>query len=295
MIKPIRIPSLTALATLIQVADSGNFTTAGKKLFLTQSAVSRQVQLLEEHYGCRLLQRNSHGVSLSPEGELVVQCARRMLSDLTQLEEKLHVRSAAFRIRMHVSLALRWFLPRLPAFYRLYPDSQLTIETVATDQVGIDTGVDACIAYVADLSDPDAPAPVIRERLIPVCSPDLRSGKKGLRSLKDLSRFTLLHRSDNHEDWHEWLAAHGVTDLGDYKHLTFNLDELVLDAAIRGLGVAMTDATLALDAIQRGELVVPFGQPLTTGGGYVLQIAPHAMAHKILPEVVAWIESSSAL
>ncbi len=62
--------------------------------------------------------------------------------------------------------------------------------------------------------------------------------------------------------------ANGGKSLEDYRHIPFNLDELALDAAARGLGVAMTDLTLAQESLDRGVLVVPFGQPLKTRGIY---------------------------
>lgn len=81
--------------------------------------------------------------------------------------------------------------------------------------------------------------------------------------------------------------------LEDYRHIPFNLDELALDAAARGMGVAVTDMTLAAESIERGVLVVPFGQPLKTGGIYSLCLQPSPAAHPGCAVVIGWFAERS--
>ena len=70
MDKIFRVPSLQALQALIHVADSSSFTEAARQLHLTQSAISRQVQQLEEHYGVALFDRTSRKVALTEQGRI---------------------------------------------------------------------------------------------------------------------------------------------------------------------------------------------------------------------------------
>jgi LysR family glycine cleavage system transcriptional activator len=86
----------------------------------------------------------------------------------------------------------------------------------------------------------------------------------------------------------QWLSANGGRPLEDYRHIPFNLDELALDAAARGLGVAMTDRTLAGESIERGVLVVPFGRALETRGVYALNLQPAANAHPACALILQW-------
>ena len=85
-----------------------------------------------------------------------------------------------------------------------------------------------------------------------------------------------------------WLAANDAGVLDDYRHIPFKLDELALDAAARGLGVAMTDLTLAAESIARGVLVVPLGEPLATGGVYALCLQPLAASHPGCQTEMKW-------
>jgi LysR family glycine cleavage system transcriptional activator len=123
-----------------------------------------------------------------------------------------------------------------------------------------------------------------------VCSPTVAGAP---RSVDELLRFALLHRSADRQAWIEWLAANEGKPLEDYRHIPFNLDELALDAAARGLGVAVTDMTLAAESIERGVLVVPFGEPLRTGGVYSLCLQAVAASHPACNTVMTWFASQS--
>ncbi|WP_445177854.1 LysR family transcriptional regulator [Pseudomonas sp. McL0111] len=284
------VPSLQAMQALVEVATCGSFTLAAQKLCLTQSAVSRQIQQLESHFNVALLIRTSRSLRLTPEGEQVLASARSILEQLNTLEERLAPQQRPFRIRMHVSLAVRWLLPKLSDFYVSHPEVSLAIETVATEVVEPAIDSDAYILYLPQASsDPDC-LTLFEEMLVPVCSPDLANAP---RSIEELSRFALLHRSVDRQAWFEWLTANDGKPLEDYRHIPFNLDELALDAAARGLGVAVTDMTLAAESIERGLLVVPFGEPLNTGGIYSLCLQPAAASHPATALVMQWFAAKA--
>lgn len=283
-------PSLQALQALVEVARRGSFTSAAQTLCLTQSAVSRQIQQLESHFNVALFIRSSRSLSLTAEGEQVLASARSILEQLKSLEERLAPQQRPFRIRMHVSLAVRWLLPKLSDFYLTHPEVSLAIETVATEVVEPGNDSDAYILYLPQpSSDPDC-LTLFEETLMPVCSPTLAGAP---RSVDELLRFALLHRSADRQAWIEWLAANEGKPLEDYRHIPFNLDELALDAAARGLGVAVTDMTLAAESIERGVLVVPFGEPLRTGGVYSLCLQPAAASNPACDVVMAWFANQS--
>lgn len=282
------VPSLQALQALVEVADSGSFTQAASKLCLTQSAVSRQIQQLESHFGVALFVRTSRTLRLTPEGEQVLATTRTVLAQLKALEERLAPQERPFRIRMHVSLAVRWLLPKLSEFYRCHPEVSLSIETVATEVVEPAVDSDAYILYLPEPSSKPDCLTLFEEALVPVCAPGLGRTEQPLQSVEDLVHFTLLHRSSDRHDWVQWLAANGGKSLEDYRHIPFNLDELALDAAARGLGVAMTDMTLAGESVERGVLVIPFGSPLKTRGVYALNLQPSAAAHPACGLILGW-------
>ncbi|NUU38401.1 LysR family transcriptional regulator [Pseudomonas sp. C2B4] len=282
------IPSLQGLQALVEVADSGSFTQAAQTLCLTQSAVSRKIQQLESHFGVAMFVRNSRSLRLTPEGEQVLASARNILEQLKTLEDRIAPQKRPFRIRMHVSLAVRWLLPKLSDFYRHHPEVSLAIETVATEVVEPASDSDAYVLYLPEPSSAPDCLTLFEEALVPVCAPDLP-----LSSQQDLAGFALLHRSNDKNDWRYWLSTNDGRSLDEFRHIPFNLDELALDAAARGLGVAMTDMTLAGESIERGVLHIPFGDPLKTRGIYALCLQPSAGSHPACAVVMQWFSQQA--
>jgi len=295
MDKLLRVPSLQALQALVQVADTHSFTEAATRLCLTQSAVSRQIQQLEEHYGVPLFDRTSRRVALTAQGEQVRVVAQDMLNALGALEQKLAPanQDRPFRIRIFVSLAVRWLLPRLSAFYAANPGLALSIETVGGEAVDPGGDCDAYVLYLPGGLDERVLTPLFDEYLIPVCAPRLSGDVPPPRSLDELTDHALIHGSTSRFEWTTWLKAHDGDTERSFKHLMFNLDDLALDAASRGLGVAMSDLMLAQDATARGSLVVPFGQPLKTGGVYALWLRDSGAGHPACQAVLRWFEQQS--
>lgn len=283
------IPSLQGLQALVEVADSGSFTQAAQTLCLTQSAVSRKVQQLESHFGVAMFVRSSRSLRLTPEGEQVLASARIIFEQLKTLEDRIAPQKRPFRIRMHVSLAVRWLLPKLSDFYRHDPEVSLAIETVATEVVEPASDSDAYILYLPEPSAAPDCLTLFEEALVPVCAPGL-----ALASQEDLADFALLHRSSDKNDWRYWLATNDGRSLDEFRHIPFNLDELALDAAARGLGVAMTDMTLAGESIERGVLHIPFGEPLKTRGIYSLCLQPSAASHPACGLVMQWFAGQTS-
>lgn len=293
MDKLFRAPSLQALQALIQVADSNSFTEAARQMHLTQSAISRQIQQLEEHYGVALFDRTSRKVALTAQGRDVYAVASAALGDLRALSERLSPAPVdrPFRIRIFVSLAVRWLLPRLSSFYAINPALCLSIETVSGEVVDTSGDCDAYVLYLREGLDGRPLTPLFDEYLVPVCAPRLTDGQPLPRSLDALDGHALIHGSTARHEWNQWLHAHGDPPERAYKHLMFNLDDLALDAASRGLGVAMTDQVLAHDALARGDLIVPFGEPLKTGAVYALWLRDSGAAHPACAAVLQWFEA----
>lgn len=287
-----RPPSLQALQALVQVSDTSSFTEAARQLHLTQSAISRQIQQLEEHYGVALFDRTSRKVTLTAQGREVHAVACDVLKDLQGLAQRLSPAALdrPFRIRIFVSLAVRWLLPRLSSFYALHPALCLSIETVSGEVVETSGDCDAYVLYLRDGLDQRPLTPLFDEYLVPVCAPRLGDGQVPPRSLEDLSGHALIHGSTARHEWTLWLQAQRDPPGRAYKHLMFNLDDLALDAAARGLGIAMTDQVLAHDAVARGDLIVPFGEPLKTGGVYALWLRDSGAAHPACNAVLDWFE-----
>jgi DNA-binding transcriptional LysR family regulator len=112
------------LRTYAAIADAGSFTAAARSLGLRQSTVSQHIKRLEEATGRRLLDRDTHRVNITPEGEVLLDHARRVLDAHERMARFLS--GAPLRGRMRFGASEDFVLSALPdvlaAFVRRYPE-----------------------------------------------------------------------------------------------------------------------------------------------------------------------------
>ncbi|MEM1391521.1 MAG: LysR substrate-binding domain-containing protein, partial [Pseudomonadota bacterium] len=103
-------------------------------------------------------------------------------------------------------------------------------------------------------------------RATPVCSPDLLESGPALRSPSDLEQHTLLHVEwkEAEGSWRTWLLAAGETDVDPFKGPRFTKEEMAVQAALGGEGVALIGDRMAADHLAAGRLVRPFVAKMST-------------------------------
>ena len=119
------------------VAKAGSFTRAGNVLNLSQSAVSRQIQSLEDRLGVSLFHRHARGLLLTEQGEILFQAAADIFGRLSDIEDRLaetrETPSGPLTVTVPEFMGLSWFLRRLPDFLAAYP--QIGLSVVLEDKV----------------------------------------------------------------------------------------------------------------------------------------------------------------
>ncbi|MET0936629.1 MAG: LysR family transcriptional regulator [Luteibacter sp.] len=122
--------SLSSLATFVHAAETRSFTQAGRILGLSSSAIGKTIARLETHLGVRLFQRSTRSISLTPEGELLLESCRRILQEIGDVERELAGNQATPRGRLRVSLPILGglFAPTLAGFMATYPQIELDLD-----------------------------------------------------------------------------------------------------------------------------------------------------------------------
>ena len=144
--RPIGVGQLRAFTA---VARQLNFRAAADELALTQSAVSRQIQALEDEVGVALFRRHTRAVELTGAGAVLLRAAQpsleRIDSAVRQIRHSTGRKSVA--ITTWASFASMWLIPRLEAFQREHPDIDIRID--ASDAiVDLDTAdIDLALRY----------------------------------------------------------------------------------------------------------------------------------------------------
>ncbi|MPS27010.1 MAG: transcriptional regulator GcvA [Alcaligenaceae bacterium] len=256
-----RLPPLNPLRTFEVAARHLSFTRAARELHVTPGAVSRQVMVLEEFLGARLFERVNREVRLTAVG-------RRYLDDLNDVFDSIGeatqramqgVRDKPLHIWCPMTFAMRWLVPRLPAFHGAHPGRD-AIFTTSLKPVDF-TEHDADVAI--RMGRGDWPGVISRFLvgidLLPVCSPRLLEGRAPLAHPRDLAQHTLLQSVARPDYWPTWLKAAGASDIDPDRGLTFESVSLAYQAALEGLGVAMGQHALVAEDLAAGRLVAPFG------------------------------------
>jgi LysR family transcriptional regulator, glycine cleavage system transcriptional activator len=261
------LPPLHALQVFAVAAHCGTFSRAAKQLRVTQSAISRQVKLLEDHLGLALFIRHKRGLRLTAEADALLPVVDEAFTRVMRACDALSGVAQSLTLRMPPTLAIRWFLPLLPSLRTIMPDVDVRVSTDDSREPRFeDSDVDAAIIYGRGNWPGLEAIHLMPERLTPVCSPELA---KRLKVPADLKGLQLLHCYPV-QAWSRWLAGAGVGWIASRPGQTFDTLELALSAATRSQGVALGDFNLLRETLRDGVLVAPFGHLLDQGVAYYL-------------------------
>jgi DNA-binding transcriptional LysR family regulator len=300
--RPIPVGNLRAFAA---VARLRGFGAAAEELSLTQSAVSRQIQALEDDVGVPLFLRHTRAVEPTEAGvhllRAVVESLDAIDAAVRTLRRQAGRRSVA--VTTWVSFASMWLIPRLEAFQAEHPDIDLRID--ATDAViELDhSDDDIAIRYSRPEAAPAGAERLFGEQLTAVASPWLLQSRGAVREPRDLAGFTWIESGESERNpklralsWRYWLAHHGLAPLEPRRWLHLNYASQLVQAAVAGQGVALARTPLVADHLARGDLVelLP-GLRMTTPMVAWLLVSPGGGAR---PEVGAfrdWVLTQARL
>jgi LysR family glycine cleavage system transcriptional activator len=258
------MPSLDLLQGFEAAGRHLSFTKAGEELFLTQSAVSRQIKELEDQLGVELFHRRHRALALTEAGQQFYAAAAQVLTTMRTATSRLRAQSGRKTLSVTTtnSFAALWLIPRLAGFTRTHPDVEVKITADTRVQDLERDGLDIAIRHgPASLAGANA-VRLFGERVFPVCSPKLLK-KLPLREPSDLKDHCMLQYSDpegRHPwlNWKTWLEVAGIADLRPASTLSFSGYDQIIPAAVAGHGVALGRMPLLKDLLAAKELVAPF-------------------------------------
>ena len=248
-----------ALQVFAAVVDLGSFSAAGRALDLSPSAVSRIVDRIEARLGARLLLRSTRALTLTNEGRVYLQAARRILTDLDDVEQQIADQGVP-RGRLRVSAALSHgrlcIVPLLGEFARLYP--HILVDIALTDALVDVAGGQADIAIrFGPLADSALTARKLGEthRVI-VASPDYLARAGTPRAPEDLHNHNCLNFNFRRAEpvWPFRRDGHDFT-LSVKGTIEANNGETLGQLAAQGVGVTRVGAFSVAPELADGRLV----------------------------------------
>src|SRR5271169_1918441 len=194
--KRYNLPHLAFFQGFEAAARTLSFTKAAEELFITQSAVSRQIKALEDNLGLKLFERRHRSLMLTENGQTLYKIATDALDRLQSATDKLRAQTHARQLSITTTtgFASLWLIPRLRRFTKLYPDIDVRI-SATTETLNLERSlIDLAIRYCTPEAVPDGAIRLFGEEMILVCSRTLLSDKKRpLKRPQDLTHHTFLH------------------------------------------------------------------------------------------------------
>ncbi|PYQ50700.1 MAG: hypothetical protein DMF78_14980 [Acidobacteria bacterium] len=245
------------------VAEQGTFTRAADRLHVSQSAVSRQVQLLEDELGGVLLRRSARGVTLTEAGELLLRMTHRVEKDVEEALAEISQTHALKRGRLHLGGGMTvclYILPRLlKRFRRLYSGVDLQVTTGSSEKIlelvraqEVDLGLLTLPIVAKDLEV----VPVMKEEMVVVTAPGHPLSRERTVDAKSLGRFPLIlyeAGSNTRKVLDQFFLEEGVS--AEVAMETENVEIIKAMVAIN-LGVTIVPFTPVAKDVRAGRLAV---------------------------------------
>jgi DNA-binding transcriptional LysR family regulator len=257
------LPSLNALRAFEAAARLESMSRAAVELHVTHGAISRQIRALEAELGVPLFGREGRGIALTPAGRQLRDGAASAFAQLRRTCDKLRLETSQAPLVLGCagSVLARWVIPRLERLGRDLPDLKLHLSAVEDLPAPTLPGLDAALL----LAEPPWPAEwqvhvLSPEQIGPVLSPrHPRYAALRKASASALCKEALLHTTSRPQAWPAWARAQRIAASRLHYGQSFEHLYYLLEAAVAGLGVAITPQPLVADDLAAGRLAAPWG------------------------------------
>jgi len=251
---------LKSIYAFVAVAETGSMTEAADVLSVSHSAISQAIKALEGQLNLPLFRRVGRRVELNHEGRKYYRKVAPALTQIVEASEALAREGQGNRLTLNMvnSLALHWWIPRVPDFQQLAPHVDIRISTLIQsfdlDREGVDVALlhgktDEWQNYYCEKLGDD--------ELIMVCSPHLF--EPDVQAMPDelLAKYPAIYATNprRKNDWQVWCQANKMPIPDQQKNLTFTVSIQAVQATIRRLGVLITHKQFVRDDIKHGMLV----------------------------------------
>lgn len=268
--------TLKSIQAFEAAARLSSFALAAEELFVTPSAISHQIKLIEEQLNIKLFHRVHRAAILTDSGR---QYAEEITAAFTRIEQATRAvgrmaKSDILTVHCTPSFATQWLMPRIARFSSQHPDIDVRLNASSGAVDLIADNVDVAIRYGARKLQP--PGTMVLElppeTVVPLCAPMLATGEHPIARVADLREHTLIHSEGCLVGWRDWMRLHRKTPLDITRGPRFDRSFMSISAAVDGLGVCLESLLLARRELESGRLVAPLGLEGLKVHGYTLTL-----------------------
>ncbi len=292
MIAPKRfLPSMSMLSIFEAAARTGSFSTAAEELCLSQSAVSRQIKCLESQLEHELFIRDRKTVRITEAGEQYARAVREALHLIANASMNLRASPEKSTLNLAIlpSLGGNWLIPKLPRFLKQYPDIKINLTTYIEPFDFHKENIDIAVHFGSNSWNNAETQFLMKERLIPVCSPDFLSNHP-IDSSDAILEAPLIHLTIRPDAWERWLSNQQIA----FDFLTgmmIDQFETAIQAVISGIGIALIPEFMLEKELKSGKLLAPLATTIESDGAYYLAWPNDTSNMAVVREFCAWLEN----
>ena len=249
------------IRTFARLAQHLNYRVVADELALTQSAISRQIQALEDDVGVRLFRRSTRSVQLTAAGSVLLAAVNSSLPPIDAAVQQLRrsTQRKTVSISTFPSLASLWLIPRLGDFQQLHRDIDIRVDASDALLDLENEGIDLAIREGEAQRMPADASALFAEYATVVVSPLYLQKHGAVHSLADLQRSTWVQVRERgakpHVTWDGWLQNQGQPTMQPQGWLSFDYSYQAVQAALGGQGAALVRWSMVLEHLNSGALL----------------------------------------
>lgn len=250
---------LDAMRLFIRVAELGSFSAVAHQLGAARSVVTRQIAALESHLGTKLLARSTRRLSLTSAGTAYLEKCREILNLVeiaeTGLAEERQTPRGSIRLSLPLVYSLRHLAPLLLEFSRLYPEVELDMDFSDRRTNLIQEGIDLAVRITPRLEPGDITRRLGSARMVVLASTDYLARHGEPQHPAELIDHQCLGYTagPSSQRW-SFLVDGRLESFAIRPRLLANNGDVLLKAAVAGLGIAQQPTFIADELLQSGEL-----------------------------------------
>lgn len=282
------LPPVQWLTAFETVARLGSVTAAAQELNLTQGAVSRQIQKLEDATGAALFLREKKRLSLTGQGVAYAEEIRAGLAQIVNATVALQAGSGGGVMNLAIlpAFGAHWLAPRLPSFLKAHPGITINLATRPEPFDFKRENLDAAIHFGQAPWPGTEGVSLWDEEILAVAAPGL-AGAAALTAER-LAQMPRLQLQSRPEAWAQWFAAAGAPEGGGPGMVVDQFATLV-QAACSGLGAALLPRYLIADELAAGALLAAEAPRPVISGTYFLLWPEGRGGHPALLALRDWL------
>lgn len=290
-----QIPSMASLQCFEASARYLSFTQAAEELFLTQSAVSKQVAQLEATLQTNLFYRVRKRLKLSAAGAAYLPEVRKILGIVE--DSTLHMLTYGgdreiLSLAAHPTFGARWLIPALKEFYDIHPNIHLNLKDYVQPFDLATAGIDVAFIFGGGVWEDIECIKLFDEWMVPVCHPNfLKDNGRAIQKVEDFQHYTLLQCQSRVASWFLYFSSQGATIDHCYQGPEFETWFACIRAAEMGYGIALVPKFLAQDELERGTLIIPWDYELDSHGAYYLAYEAQSIDIPRIKKFITWLKT----